>query len=159
MATAVRQPDAALLTVLQQHAEQLLAALPRRDPFLDELQGSLSALLRGRSPTLAATALRLGVSVRTLQRRLEERGLHFQQLLDETRAMLARDHLRNRSLRITDVAMLFGYSEQSAFDCAIRRWTGQTPEDFRHESRGPAGMPFPWSRVIAQGLGPSPRST
>lgn len=45
--------------------------------------------------------------------------------------MLARDHLRNRTLRITYIAMLLGYSEQSAFDRAFRRWTGMTPKDFR----------------------------
>jgi len=131
MLTPVRQPDAALLAVLQRHAEHLLAELPRRDSFLDQLQGALSALVRERNPTLREAARKLEVSERTLQRQLERRGLRFQGVLDDTREMLARDHLRNHSLRIADVAILLGYSEQSAFDRAFRRWTGTTPGEFR----------------------------
>lgn len=134
MAVSVRQPDASLLAVLQQHAEKMLAELPRRDDFLDELQVALVALVRERHPTVAMAGRQLGISGRSLQRRLEQRGLHFQMVLDETRVMLAKNHLRDRALRITDVAMLLGYSEQSAFDRAFRRWTGLSPGTFRRDA-------------------------
>jgi AraC-like DNA-binding protein len=69
--------------------------------------------------------------VRTLQRRLDARGLTWQQLLDQTRAGLAREYLRDRSLSLGDIALLLGFSEQSAFNRAYRRWTGTTPRRAR----------------------------
>ena len=73
------------------------------------------------------------VSVRTLQRRLDARELTWQQLLDRTREQLAHQYLADRSLTLGDIALLLGFSEQSAFNRAFRRWTGQTPARIRRQ--------------------------
>ena len=69
----------------------------------------------------------LGVSDRTLRRRLSAEGTSYQRLLDEVRESLARELLGTGRLRVQDVAVRLGYAEASSFILAFRRWTGQTP--------------------------------
>ena len=76
-------------------------------------------------------------STRTLQRRLAERNLTWQHMLDNTRMQLARQYLNDRALSVAEIAVLLGFSEQSAFTRAFKRWTGQTPLSFRQQ--GAAG--------------------
>ena len=70
-------------------------------------------------------------STRTLQRRLAERGMTWQQLLDNTRMELARQYLADPALSVAETALLLGFSEQSAFTRAFKRWMGQTPLTYR----------------------------
>lgn len=131
MQQPLRQPDPALRDILDRQAEALLAKLPERDDFQQSLQRQLIGLLREGEPDLDRVASQLDCSPRTLQRRLRERGLGFQQLLDQTRHSLALDYLRDPRLQLAEIALLLGYSEQSAFNRAFRRWSGQTPQQAR----------------------------
>jgi AraC-like DNA-binding protein len=70
------------------------------------------------------------VSTRTLRRRLSEEGSSYREIVDEVRADLARHHLAREKRDIDDVAFLLGFSDQSAFTKAFRRWTGRTPADY-----------------------------
>lgn len=85
------------------------------------------------APIESDLATAMGMSRRTLQRRLGGLGLSYQQLLDETRHDLARRYLACASESITEVAFLLGFSEQSAFCRAFKRWTGQSPTAYRAE--------------------------
>jgi AraC-like DNA-binding protein len=76
---------------------------------------------------LAQVARQIGMSARTLQRRLGEHGLDFKGLVDDTRRRFALNYLRDRANTPTEIAYLLGYSEVSAFNRAFRRWTGSTP--------------------------------
>lgn len=69
---------------------------------------------------------RLHLSQRTLQRRLAQYDLSFQQLLDDVRQQLCRQYLQQQ-VSLYDIAQLIGYSDQSAFTRAYKRWTGTTP--------------------------------
>jgi AraC-like DNA-binding protein len=71
------------------------------------------------------------MSPRSLQRRLAEHGHSFQALLGQTRQQLAEAYLRDDSVELAEVALLLGYSEQSAFNRAFRQWTGQAPLQWR----------------------------
>ena len=71
------------------------------------------------------------VSVRSLQRRLAEEGLTFSQLVDEVRLEMAVPQLRDRGIRITDVAFGLGYSNPAHFTRAFRRWAGVAPSEYR----------------------------
>lgn len=82
-------------------------------------------------PRISELAGRLGMSGRTLQRRLSDRGYSFQTLVDESRRELAQRLLRETEYPLAEVAFLTGFSEQSAFNRAFRRWAGQTPRSFR----------------------------
>lgn len=128
------QANAPLRDLLRQHAEGLLARLPSAS-----VSGRVVALLgeqltRG-EPGRAALASELGLSERTLQRRLAEEGSSYQQLLADTRRQLAERYLSEGNLPATDIAALLGYSEPSVFFRAFRHWTGQTPGEYRQLRR------------------------
>lgn len=76
-------------------------------------------------------AQRLGLSERTLQRRLEASDRAFNELVDRTRQSLAKGFLRNPNLSLVQIALNLGYSEQTAFTRAFKRWTKSTPHVYR----------------------------
>lgn len=80
---------------------------------------------------LKAAARRMGMSGRTLQRRLGEEGVTFRQLVRSTRERLALHYLKNTSIPYTEIAFLLGFDEASSFFRAFRTWTGRTPETTR----------------------------
>ena len=80
---------------------------------------------------LAGIAAQLNLSTRSLQRLLQEQGLSFTQLVDGVRRELAERYLADATLDLTDIAFLLGFSEQSAFQRAFKRWMGKTPAAFR----------------------------
>lgn len=127
----VAHSDPGLRTLLENQAEALLRALPSGQAFPTELKAALARSLHEGEPTLEHVAQRLAMSPRTLQRRLAELDLSFQHLLDRTRAELARGYLLEGNLTLSEIALLLGYSEQSAFNRAFKRWTGQTPRAVR----------------------------
>jgi AraC-like DNA-binding protein len=84
---------------------------------------------------MPAVARRLGQSERTLQRRLGEEGLSFQKLVDDARRELAEGLLAKSHYSLAEVAFLTGFSEQSAFNRAFKRWMNQTPAAYRESHR------------------------
>lgn len=127
----IAHSDPGLRALLENQAESLLRALPSNDGFEKNLKESLLRSLHEGAPTLERISERMAMSPRTLQRRLAEKELHFQQLLDRTRAELARGYILQGHLTLSEIALLLGYSEQSAFNRAFKRWTGQTPRALR----------------------------
>lgn len=127
----IAHSDPGLRALLESQAESLLRALPSSDGFGSALKEALVRGLHDGTPTLERVAERLAMSPRTLQRRLTERDMNFQQLLDRTRAELARGYILEGNLALSEIALLLGYSEQSAFNRAFKRWTGQTPRELR----------------------------
>jgi len=71
------------------------------------------------------------MSERTLHRRLAVEGTSFQRLLDDTRRELARHYLGQREVSLADIAYLLGFTDQSSFFRAARRWFGSSPRDYR----------------------------
>ena len=82
-------------------------------------------------PTLSAVASEMGLGPRTLQRRLSESGHSFQSIVDLARKELASKLLRETGLCLAEIAFLTGFSEQSGFTRAFKRWAGQTPRSYR----------------------------
>lgn len=113
-------------------AAQQLARLDTAD-----LPARLRALLIERlpdgEPTAADLAAALHLSLRSLQRKLAERGLRYDSLLDDTRRELALQQLREARLSLIEVAFLLGFSDASSFTRAFRRWTGLTPSAWREQ--------------------------
>jgi AraC-like DNA-binding protein len=134
-AALLKQPllraDPGLCAVLNRHAEELLAKLPRKESLVDSVRQEISVGLRGGNPGLEAIAFRLGIAPRTLQRKLKEAGTSHQELLDEMRRELSIHYLQERQMAVCEVAFLLGFSETSAFHRAFKRWTGTTPGEFR----------------------------
>jgi AraC-like DNA-binding protein len=82
-------------------------------------------------PTEEGLASSLAMSRRTLQRKLEEHGVNYKQLVDETRYKLAQHYLDDKKLSMTEITFLLGFSEPSAFTRAFRRWHGSAPSLYR----------------------------
>ncbi len=100
-----------------------------------QVQAVLARNLRGDVPTLEAVATNLGISGRTLRRRLTVEETSFQRLVDETRFACARQHLEEGQLSVAEVAFLLGFSEPSAFHRAFKRWAGVTPQMYARGAR------------------------
>jgi len=84
-------------------------------------------VVHGKAARAGHVARRLGLSQRTLARRLAREGLSFSKLLSELRLELARRYLVDERLSISDVAWLLGYQDVAAFSNAFKRWTGKAP--------------------------------
>ena len=80
---------------------------------------------------MEAVARALHMSVRTLQRRLVASGVTFREVADAVRMQLAEEYLSDRAVSTAEVAFLLGFSDQTAFNRAFRRWTGQSPGRWR----------------------------
>lgn len=97
----------------------------------------------GAFPSLEAAASDLGMSGRTLRRRLAEDGTTYQQELDGVRQKLARQYFQRGGESVTELALMLGFADSSAFAKAFRRWTGLSPTEFQERLRdnGPAATP------------------
>ena len=82
-------------------------------------------------PTRSNVADSMNTSVSTLQRRLDEEGTSFQEILDETRQRLAKMYLTEQKLSTTDVAYLLGYQSHSQFFKVFKNWFGITPKVYQ----------------------------
>jgi AraC-like DNA-binding protein len=82
-------------------------------------------------PALGDAASRLNMSVRSLQRRLKEEDLTWQQLIEQTRRVLVERHLRQPGMSITQLAFLLGFADVSSFSRAFRKWYGAAPSQLR----------------------------
>lgn len=134
LAEPLAKPDPVLRDILDRQAENLLQQLPANDEFIAALRQAIHAAIHAATPTLDIVAMRMCCSPRTLQRRLDERGLKFQVLLDDARLQLAKRYLSKVSTPLSEVALLLGYAEQSAFNHAFKRWTGATPKVWREKN-------------------------
>lgn len=84
-------------------------------------------------PSIALLARSMGMSTRTLQRRLSAEGTRFEDVLDEARRDLALQHLANPAISTSELAGLVGFTEPSPFFRAFRRWFACTPKQWRHK--------------------------
>ena len=122
--------DATTNELLEHHIQSSLQHSSASDDFTVALQGTLRRLLSSEQVTLAAAARDLGVSRRSLQRKLAARGLSYREIFRSLRYELALTLLGRGDSNTKQVAYLLGFSEPSAFRRAFKTWTGKTfPED------------------------------
>jgi AraC-like DNA-binding protein len=103
----------------------------RRASFQSTVENEIAPMLPHGKPQAEKVAQRLGTSRRTFARRLAAEGLSFSELLERLRFDLARRHLADGDLSISEIAWLLGYQEVSAFTHAFKRWAGKTPREAR----------------------------
>jgi AraC-like DNA-binding protein len=119
-----------LATVAPQLEAELSQALASK-AIGEQVKGILKPLLAGRRPGIEDVARELHMSPRTLQRRLAEDGVTFQQLLQEARRELARHYLQHSSLELNETAYLLGYEDAHSFFRAFHDWEGSSPGEWR----------------------------
>jgi AraC-like DNA-binding protein len=133
LALELPSSDPALLSYLDAQAQKQLGELAPEPGFLAEVRRVVRAELARGTATLPRAARLLGMSRRTLQRRLEEEGTSFQRLVDQAREELARSYVADASISLTRIASALGYADERPFLRAFRRWTGLTPTAYRHK--------------------------
>jgi AraC-like DNA-binding protein len=124
--------DTFLSDLLVTYCEEALAQRKRPvEALRTRVENVITPILPHGRARVGEVAGALGMSQRTLTRRLATEGLTFAVILEEMRADLGRHYLTDASLSISHIAWLLGFREVSAFTHAFKRWTGQTPSVFR----------------------------
>lgn len=135
LAAPNRLGDESMSRFFQTHLDAQLERLADDAGLERRVRIHVSQRLSEGVPTLSEVAGQLGMSARTMQRRLSDRGYSFQELVDGARRGLAEQLLTSTQYSLAEVAFLTGFSEQSGFTRAFKRWAGQTPRSFRLEAR------------------------
>jgi AraC-like DNA-binding protein len=130
----ISSADPTLLALMDKQAEQALAGRTAPTRFLGDVKARIAASLDAAPPEIEELAAALRMSRRTLQRRLGDEGVSFQQLVDEVRRERALELVGDAGRPLGDVAFQLGYAELSPFLRAFRRWTGTTPATWRARS-------------------------
>jgi AraC-like DNA-binding protein len=131
LALPLPKADPNLQEVLVPYADQRLSQLPAVKSISADVRSLIAAQLPRGGPDVAAIAARVGMSLRTLARRLEAEGTTFRDLVDDVRRQIALELVGQRSLPFSEVADQLGFSHAAAFHRAFRRWTEQTPLRYR----------------------------
>ncbi|MCF6235836.1 MAG: AraC family transcriptional regulator [Gammaproteobacteria bacterium] len=130
LAQAIPRADPKFLMSIEQHAKYLLSQRTKTATWTDKVKQALISGVSQRESTIRDIAPRLCVSTRTLQQKLNKEGMSFQKILDAVRKEIAIDYLKDEDVSMIDLALHLGFSEQSAFNHAFKRWTGCTPTDY-----------------------------
>ncbi|MEO0373698.1 MAG: AraC family transcriptional regulator ligand-binding domain-containing protein [Cyanobacteria bacterium P01_A01_bin.17] len=123
--------DEGLSRFLLAHLDHDLQNVQQSRSLETQVKQTLADALSDGVPKIAQVARRLGMSERTLHRRLADCDRTFQTLVDETRHDVAESLLKHTDYSLADIAFLSGFAEQSSFQRAFKRWFQQTPAAFR----------------------------
>ena len=105
--------------------------LDARATVAEKVRAALLEMLPGGNATMGAISSKLGVSPRTLHRRLSQEGSSFQVVLNQTRVDLAKHYLGTSNISGAEISFLLGYEDPNSFFRAFHQWTGKTPERVR----------------------------
>jgi AraC-like DNA-binding protein len=136
--TKLVSADPSVHRVLREHVESLLAQLAPGESLVERVRGQLVASLRSGPLGAEQIASTMGVTRRTLTRRLRQHGTTFTALLEDVRHQAALHYLSASEHSADDIAFLLGFSESSAFVRAFKRWEGVAPMTYRRTQRAGA---------------------
>ena len=120
-----------LLQMARQVARRQLASLQERSSPVEAIQWHTRELMLSGTPRREVVAKRMGMSSSTLDRRLQEADLGWQEMVDGLRAQLSVEYLSDPGLAVADVAEKLGFTDIRAFQRRFKKWTGTTPSEFR----------------------------
>ncbi|SNB64381.1 transcriptional regulator, AraC family [Rhodoblastus acidophilus] len=132
----IASSDHSLLPDIQRTLEQRAAARRRevQEPsFVEDVAQCIETNLQLGKARVATVAAALGMSARTMERRLNGANKTFSELLDDVRREHLDVYIRECAISLTEIAFLLGYSEQSSFNRAVRKWVGMTPGAYRSQ--------------------------
>jgi AraC-like DNA-binding protein len=130
--TPITSADPYLNALLVQYCEDALAGRrSKSSAWRVKVENAIVPLLPHGQARIGEISKQLGVSSRTLARRLASEGITFVKVLDDLRFDLAKRYLQERELPLSEIAWLLGYRESSALSHAFKRWTGTAPRDAR----------------------------
>lgn len=128
-----------LLAAIGAHLETELQGRELRVNLEGEVKRTLKRTLAGKRPSLQDVAASLGMSPRTLQRRLTDASVTFQQLVEDTRRELAHHYLKHSPVELHEAAFLLGFQDANSFFRAFQAWEGSSPGEWRrrHGAQAP----------------------
>jgi AraC-like DNA-binding protein len=125
--------DDKLLGLLRQYCQDILSSRPEQAPLLVErVERVIADRLADGHAKLDVVAAEVGMSPRSLSRRLSELGTSFNELIEGLRKQIAHRYLHETNLSCTQIAFVLGYSDVSSFNHAFKRWSGETPTAARN---------------------------
>ncbi|MDH3579468.1 MAG: AraC family transcriptional regulator [Hyphomicrobiales bacterium] len=133
LSTPLPGADQTLFNILDACCERLITSSANDKGSLDRLRQYIIESLDNEGATANAAADYLGMSRGKMQRILKRQGTCFQCFLDATRKEVARHYLTETDFPLSEVALLLGFSEQSAFTRAAKRWFDVSPRQYRHQ--------------------------
>ena len=125
-----RQTNPYLKTAALQYANNLLSMFRQRS-LADRVRALIYREIDQHEPSIDKVSSRLNMSKQTLYRKLKIEGICFQQLVESVRFDKARQLLGQSTLNTSEIALMLGFSELSAFSRAFKRWSGMSPKEFR----------------------------
>ena len=128
------QRDAEASGLLQQQCKLLLARMSKGSGFIEEVR-QLIVSRPGYFPDIDHVAEKLGMTSRSLRRKLSAEGSSYQKILDEVRYQLAREYLGTSNMSLEEISVLLDYSTPGNFSHAFKRWHGSSPRSFRQENQ------------------------
>ena len=131
LAAKISSADPGLNSMMDTHGDVLLAEFSSKLNLLNEVRAAVYQRLADGEPAVEVIAQQLSLTPRALQNRLKGQGVNFTQLVDEVRKVAALAYIEDDSLNLLDIAFLLGFSEQSSFNRAFKRWTGVAPGEYR----------------------------
>ncbi|MDC5513297.1 AraC family transcriptional regulator [Acinetobacter baumannii] len=123
--------DPHLKKLLYEQAEALLKNIPNPDTFLKELQLLIVNMLKIGEFSAENIAKQMNLSLRSFYRKLSDYNLQYSGLVKSIRLELAKTYLTKSALSLTEIALLAGYTEQSAFSRAFKQWENMSPSEYR----------------------------
>jgi AraC-like DNA-binding protein len=132
--------NAELLAMLAPQLDEELKQHNGQETFPERVRATIQRKLAGRRPKMHDIARDLHISSRTLQRRLQDAGYSFQQVLEEARHQLASHYLNSSQLELNETAYLLGYEDSNSFVRAFRTWEGVPPAQWRRGQRAKAAF-------------------
>ena len=117
--------------LVERMEEEKIGIEVNADRLLTDVHNLVKEALPSGIPSVLQVANYLGMSARTLNRRLSEKGLNFRELVQKIQREFSIELIRNSGQSMSEIAFQTGFSEQSAFNRAFKRWTGQSPVEFQ----------------------------
>ena len=127
--------DNRLLRTLEAACRKIVGRHPRKDDLIHSVREYIVQRLAKGAPAFDDLARQFNMSSKTLERRLGERNASYRELVDDIRRDLAKHYLASTTLRLHQIAYALGYSEPGPLVRAFKRWTDETPMQYRHKHR------------------------
>lgn len=134
LALPIAYSNSQLLFSLQQYADKLVNEIKTKNKWSLQVERLLTqTLLNGDKPNIDLIAMNLNLSTRNLQYKLKQESTTYQFLLENVRKSLSLKLIENPEVTINDLAFLMSFSDQSAFCNSFKKWTGESPLEYRKE--------------------------
>ncbi|PCK04416.1 MAG: hypothetical protein COA42_19230 [Alteromonadaceae bacterium] len=132
MGTSIPYADGLLLDALKNHATKQLNDIHSINPWSQKVTGKIQLFGSYKECDIKTISSSLCIGPRSLQEKLKKEGTSYQDIVRGIKIDIAKEYLLDTEISISQIALLMGYSEQSAFNHAFKRWTGHSPNQFRN---------------------------